>query len=135
MGLFAFASKFKERQHFKKENMKEITIDTNNVAYCGLYCGACGKFLKDKCPGCHENEKASWCKVRICCMENGYATCADCRDFPNPDDCRMYNNFMAKLFSLIFRSDRTACLTCIRESGLQAFAERMARERRMSMKR
>mgnify|MGYP001174253203 CR=1 FL=1 len=44
------------------------------VAYCGLYCGQCTKYLKGKCPGCKENEKASWCKTRSCCIENDFAS-------------------------------------------------------------
>ena len=43
--------------------MKEIVADTNLIGYCGLYCGACKRYLKDKCPGCHKNEKAAWCKT------------------------------------------------------------------------
>ncbi len=29
-----------------------------------------------KCPGCKNNEKASWCKIRQCCISKGYHTCA-----------------------------------------------------------
>ena len=62
--------------------MKEIVSDPKLVAFCGLYCGACRAYLKDRCPGCHDHEKASWCKVRICCLEAGYSSCADCTEFP-----------------------------------------------------
>ena len=51
--------------------MKEIISDPKLVAFCGLYCGACKAYLKERCPGCHDNEKATWCKVRTCCLENG----------------------------------------------------------------
>lgn len=54
-------------------------MGNSNVAYCGLYCGACRKWKKGKCPGCYHNEKASWCEIRKCCRENDYATCADCQ--------------------------------------------------------
>ena len=43
--------------------MKEIVADPKLVAYCGLYCGACGAYLRGRCPGCIENYKATWCKV------------------------------------------------------------------------
>ena len=36
--------------------MKTIVSDTQNIAACGLYCGACRKFLAEKCPGCKQNE-------------------------------------------------------------------------------
>jgi len=41
------------------EYMGNITTDINNIAACGLHCGACRKFLSGKCPGCRNNEKAS----------------------------------------------------------------------------
>ncbi|MBN2144478.1 MAG: DUF3795 domain-containing protein, partial [Candidatus Aureabacteria bacterium] len=59
----------------------EITINPRLVAFCGLYCGACGRYLKNKCPGCVGNEKAAWCSVRTCCLENHFSSCAECRDF------------------------------------------------------
>ncbi len=31
--------------------MKEIVSDPKLVAYCGLYCGACKRYLQEKCPG------------------------------------------------------------------------------------
>ena len=115
--------------------MREIVADTGVIAYCGLYCGACGRYRKEKCPGCHENSKASWCKVRSCCIENSYSTCADCKEFSNPKDCKKFNNFMSKLFGFIFNSDRAACIDCIKQTGLQAFAEKMTLEKRISIKR
>lgn len=39
--------------------MKQVVADPNLVAYCGLYCGACGAYLKERCPGCHSNAKAT----------------------------------------------------------------------------
>ena len=115
--------------------MREITADSNLVAYCGLYCGACRSYLKEKCPGCHENEKASWCKIRPCCVEHSYTTCADCTEYPDPKGCRMYNNFMARLFGFIFRSDRRACIYKIREMGIDDFSGFMAENKLQSMKR
>ena len=67
--------------------MKAIVADRELVGYCGLYCGACGKYLNEKCPGCHLNARASWCKVRKCAMENNFYSCAD---------CRLYSNIMGK---------------------------------------
>ena len=29
---------------------KEVKTDKELIAYCGLYCGACGKYMNDKCP-------------------------------------------------------------------------------------
>jgi hypothetical protein len=115
--------------------MKEVVSSPDLVAYCGLYCGACGSYLKEKCPGCHENEKAKWCAIRTCCADNGYLSCADCKEFENPADCKKFNNLMAKIFGLIFRSDRLACIRQIKELGVQGHADKMAAIRRQSIKR
>ena len=115
--------------------MKEVTSNPDLVAYCGLYCGACRSYLREKCPGCHENEKAKWCKIRVCCIDNQYLSCADCKEYDNPNDCKMFNNFMAKLFGLIFRSDRPACIQQIKELGIQGYADNMAETGRQSIKR
>ncbi len=115
--------------------MKEIVADTKFIAYCGLYCGACKAYLKGKCPGCMENKKASWCKVRACCMEHNYATCADCKIVDSIADCKKLNNFIAKLFGLLFRSDRQACIRLIAEKGLENYAAYMAENRIQSIRK
>lgn len=106
--------------------MKEIVADSKLVAFCGLYCGACKAYLKEKCPGCPKNEKAGWCKVRTCCIGEAISTCADCSEYPNPRDCGKYDNLIARLFGLVFRSDRAACIKQIREIGLEGHAMKMA---------
>ena len=115
--------------------MEPIVADAKLVAYCGLYCGACGKYLKGKCSGCAGNEKATWCKIRTCCMENSYTSCADCEQFDDVADCRKFNNFMSKLFGFIFRSDRKACISRIKAIGIESYAEEMAQNRAPSIKR
>lgn len=113
--------------------MNEIKVDKQAIAACGLYCGGCRKYRNGKCPGCHENEKASWCKIRQCCMERGFHTCAECDK--DVTECRHYDNFIGKVFAFVFRSDRPACIRYIRENGEQAFAEEMTRRGLMVMKR
>ncbi len=115
--------------------MKEIVSDHTLVAYCGLYCGACKRYLSDKCPGCHDNEKASWCKIRSCCIEHGYVSCADCAEYQDPVKCKKVNNLMARFFGLIFQSDRPACIKKIKEIGVERYADKMAKQRLQSIKR
>jgi hypothetical protein len=115
--------------------MPNISTDPKLVAHCGLYCGACKAYLKGRCPGCHENAKATWCKVRTCCMTAGYASCADCRDLPEAMDCRKFNNAISKVFGLLFRSDRGACIRQIKAAGLAGHAEKMAAAGRHTIKR
>jgi hypothetical protein len=115
--------------------MTQIVADPKLVAYCGLYCGACGAHLKGRCPGCHQNQRASWCKVRICCLTNALGSCADCKEHDQPSDCKKFNNIISKLFGLIFRSDRAACIRQIKQLGIQCHAENMAQSGRQSIKR
>ncbi|MBU1343752.1 MAG: DUF3795 domain-containing protein [Proteobacteria bacterium] len=115
--------------------MNTIKTDINLVAKCGLYCGSCGKFQKGNCRGCLENKKASWCKVRTCCLEKNIASCADCNEFDDVMACKKYNNFMAKLFGFVFNSDRAACIDEIKEKGHEQFATQMAQNRIMTFKR
>jgi len=115
--------------------MKEIVADANLIAFCGLYCGACRRYLLDKCPGCRENEKASWCGVRSCCLENNWNSCADCETVSNVSDCKKYNNFMARLFGFIFRSNRAACIALIKEKGYEDYARYMTENKLQSIKR
>lgn len=115
--------------------MKSIVSNPSLVAYCGLYCGACKRYLQDKCPGCHENQKAGWCKVRSCNIEHQYASCADCEEFQDPNACRHFNSFISRIFALVFRSNRAACIRQIRELGLQGHADKMSGLGVQSLKR
>jgi hypothetical protein len=115
--------------------MKEIVKDVDLVAYCGLYCGSCKSYLKEKCPGCHENSKAAWCKVRSCNVEHGYKSCADCTEFSNPKECKKFNNFISKIFGLVLGSDRAACIEKIKVSGYDDFAQFMTDNKLQTIKR
>jgi hypothetical protein len=115
--------------------MKEIIADKKLVAACGLYCGACRKYLVERCPGCAENEKASWCKIRSCTKVKGIASCADCKEFAEVNDCKKYNNFISRVFGALFKSDRRACIEAIRKNGYDAYATDMATTKRQTIKR
>lgn len=115
--------------------MKTIEKNHELLAKCGLYCGACPRYLKDKCPGCKENHAAKWCKLRTCCIEKGIATCADCTEFESVMDCKQYNTFMSKLFGFIFKTDRAACIERIKTNGADAFIDQMVEQKSLSVKR
>lgn len=114
--------------------MKEIVADTGLIAKCGLYCGACKRYLKGGCPGCEENSKASWCKVRSCCIEHDYASCADCTDYADPKECGKYNTFVARMIGMVLRSDRRACIMKIKSDGHDSYVRHMADSRRMTLR-
>ncbi len=115
--------------------MREITVDKSHVAFCGLYCAACPRYVKEKCPGCRENRRASWCGVRTCCLEKSYDSCADCTGFTDVKECGIFNNFMARIFGFIFQSDRAACIAAIKGKGYDVFARDMAVRRARTIRR
>ncbi|MCL5260691.1 MAG: DUF3795 domain-containing protein [Gammaproteobacteria bacterium] len=115
--------------------MKEIIVDDKLIAMCGLYCGACKRYLKGACPGCRENLKATWCKVRTCCLENSFSCCADCQKFADYNQCKKLNNFISKIFAFIFGSDRIGSILRIKKIGKTGYAEERCREKSMSIKR
>ena len=115
--------------------MKQIAASKEQISLCGLYCGSCSAFLKEKCPGCKDNVKATWCKVRTCCLTNNYASCADCKDFSDYRKCKKLNNFISGIFSFIFRSDRNAGITMLKEKGYEEYANYMADNKLVCIKK
>jgi hypothetical protein len=115
--------------------MEQKTPDKNLIAFCGLYCGECGRYKDGKCPGCKENKKAGWCKVRTCCLTNGKASCADCQDFATASDCKKFNNIFSKCFAIMFGSNRQACIDMIKEKGYDGFTEEMTKLGKHSLKK
>jgi hypothetical protein len=108
---------------------------TEGSMICGLYCGACRKYLNEKCPGCAENTAASWCTVRSCCREQKFASCADCAKFGDIAECSIHNNFIAKAIGFFFNSDRKACIREIKQKGYETFARKMADRKAMTIKK
>jgi hypothetical protein len=115
--------------------MPELEARPELVAYCGLYCGACRSYASGKCRGCHENSKATWCKVRSCCIGKGCASCAGCIDHPDPRDCKKFNNIVSRLFGFVFKSDRAACIAQISRIGMAGHAKIMADRKLQTIKR
>ncbi len=112
----------------------EVSPDFKLISYCGLYCGNCRKYRAGKCPGCAENVKAGWCKIRTCCKEKNYVSCADCPE-ERVNSCKKINNLIGKLFSVVFNSDRKAGLLYIRKNGYNNFAKYMTDKNIMAMPR
>ena len=115
--------------------MKKIVTDKKLIAYCGLYCGACRAYLKEKCKGCADNIKATWCGIRTCNIENKTLSCAECKKFQTANDCKKFNNFISKIFGFIFKSDRNACINKIKEIGYEKFAAEMAEKELHAIKK
>ncbi|HEX2937165.1 MAG TPA: DUF3795 domain-containing protein [Bacteroidales bacterium] len=104
--------------------MSETTlVKPETISFCGLYCAGCRSYIKGKCPGCEGNTKATWCKIRTCCMDKGIKSCADCIEYSKPMDCKKFNNFVSRMFALVFRSDRAASIEMIKKIGYDGYAQ------------
>ena len=115
--------------------MAESSGDAKLVACCGLYCGACRSYRRGRCPGCAGNEKATWCPVRTCCRRQEFASCAQCGTVDDVAQCSRFNTLIARVFGLIFNSNRCACIAQIKALGLEGHAQAMARAGRPSLPR
>ena len=96
------------------------------ISFCGLYCAECPKYKKGKCTGCLEYNKATWCKIRTCCLEKNIKSCADCDEYSNIKECKKFNTFIGKLMERVFNSDRVAALEMIRDNSYDHFVSFMS---------
>ena len=113
--------------------IQEIKNDTRLIAYCGLYCGSCRKYLSGKCPSCPQLVSPHWCKIRTCCIGKNIASCAEC-SLETPNACKTFNNPISKVFKFIFGSDREKSILFIREKGAISYAAQMSETRQQSFK-
>ena len=96
------------------------------IAYCGLYCKKCPTFRASKCEGCRTNTEKSavlykQCKVKPCCIENKFFTCANCTIYVSTKDCKKYNPLLLKILSWIGSTNRSKDIKMIKEKGLAEF--------------
>jgi hypothetical protein len=105
---------------------KEINRDENLIGHCGIYCGACPSFISGQCDGCRGNSAKSavlykQCKVKPCCANNGFFTCADCTIYASTKECKKYNPLLLKIASWIEGSDRSKAIEMIKAKGRAEF--------------
>ena len=113
--------------------IQKIENDPRLIAFCGLYCGSCRKYLSGKCPSCQQLALPHWCKIRTCCISKKFTNCADC-DIETPNACKTFNNPISKVFKFIFGSDREKSILLIREKGTVYYASLMSEIRQQSLK-
>jgi hypothetical protein len=121
------------------ETSNQIPSDEKLISYCGFYCGACPKFLKEKCSGCKGDNPGcamgyKECKVRPCCIENGYSSCADCKRYSSVRDCRDYNPVMIRFGQFITRTNRRMGIELLKEKGQREFMNLMVERKWVTMK-
>lgn len=120
------------------ENNEEILKDEYLVSYCGLYCGACPTY-KENCDGCRSDSPLHavgfhTCKIRPCCLENQYSSCADCKKYATVKSCKKYNPFLMRFVEYISGTSRQKSIEMIKEEGITAFTEYMACKEWVTMK-
>lgn len=74
------------------------------------------------------------CPVRECCIEKRITTCVACNEFQAPRDfreCRRLNSLIAKLFGLMFGTDRPKALAVLRDEGHEAYLQQKRESGRM----
>ncbi len=66
--------------------MATIKSYNGRIPACGVFCGGCPVYVRDKkpCPGAEINtERCNKCKsFHICCVERGVSHCFECKTFP-----------------------------------------------------
>jgi hypothetical protein len=95
------------------------------IGCCGAYCKTCRAFSEKACHGCklgyankeRDINKAK-CKIKICCINNSYNTCADCPDYKS---CQIINEFYCKNGDK-YRKYQQAT-EYIKENGYEKFLE------------
>ena len=112
------------------ETCAQINKDENLISYCGFYCGACPKFIKGECKGCKGDMPDCAlgykpCKVRPCCIDHQYDSCADCQKYDSVRDCRDYNPLMIRIGQFITQTNRRKGIELIKEQGKTAFLKIM----------
>lgn len=109
-----------------KANQTDTSTQTGLISYCGFYCGACPKYVKEECEGCKgETSRCAAgykaCKVRPCCLGKGINSCADCDEFTSVKDCKIYNPLMIRIGQFITRTNRRKGIEMIKEKGEECF--------------
>jgi hypothetical protein len=75
-------------------------MGVEEVGCCGAYCGTCRAYKDNTCLGCkigyqdgNRDISRAKCKIKICCIEKGYLSCADCSDY---NSCTIIQSFLGK---------------------------------------
>ncbi|NLG49790.1 MAG: DUF3795 domain-containing protein [Chloroflexi bacterium] len=66
-------------------------MSDQEVAYCGLVCGACPG--RQECVGCHAGGGEANCKPRLCGSARGLNGCWECAEFPCEQDFLQNEDF------------------------------------------
>ena len=98
------------------------------IAVCGINCGICRAFLRERnpCRGCRVEQKRcktrEGCKMRICKERSG-EFCSDCLEFPCARLAHLDERYRTKYGMSVIEN-----LECIRREGLGSFLQKEQRK-------
>lgn len=104
-----------------------VTFNSSMIAPCGINCGTCMAFLRDKnkCLGCRvdfasKRKTCKQCRIKNCelLVKNSLEFCCECETFP----CDMIKH-IDKRYRTKYRTSLIQNLVTIRETGISAFLE------------
>lgn len=102
-------------------------MNTLEIGCCGAYCKTCREHGKT-CKGCKEgysngsrDPAKAKCKMKVCCIEKGYATCADCTSYNDCPIIQAFHNHAGYKYRKYKQS-----VAFIRTPGYADFLERAA---------
>lgn len=73
---------------------KEVGLDVEKIARCGIDCSKCESFKNNSCMGCIEaNTEEIICDIFRCADNKGFDSCLECFDF---EDCRTFRETIHK---------------------------------------
>jgi hypothetical protein len=115
--------KINNREQLTLFGMKKMSI--LEIGCCGAYCKTCAEHRNSRCQGCRigyedgkRDIKKARCKMKVCCIEKGLNTCADCDTYST---CDIIQRFYSKK-SYKYKKYEQATLF-IREKGYSSFLE------------
>ena len=95
---------------------------TEEIGCCGAYCKTCREFRKT-CKGCtlgyldgSRDLRKARCKMKVCCLTKGQATCADCAEYASCETIQRFVQHPGYKYSKYRQA-----LEFIRAYGYQAF--------------
>jgi hypothetical protein len=113
--------------------IQPVTFDKHLIAPCGMNCGTCYAYLRDKnkCPGCRivSSDKAisvKKCRVPECIylLKTTSKFCFDCEKYP----CKRIKD-LDKRYSTKYRTSFIENLAMIKEEGIDNFLAFESRRR------
>ncbi|MBF0649021.1 DUF3795 domain-containing protein [Dysgonomonas sp. GY75] len=105
----------------KQEKSEIVTPEyySGRVPACGVFCGGCPVYVRDKkpCPGAGINKiRCDSCKTfHLCCQSRGIVHCYECRTFP----CSKFKGFAKRW--LKYGQNFIENQKLLKEVGEQAF--------------